>query len=377
LEEFEIATSHATAPGLNISWVNNSGDIAWWVLGRFPKLPDGVPYDLVLDGWSGKNEIERYYEHKENPHEVNPESGVIITANYRPQLKEFEHFDGYWQPGGRYFRIEKLLSEKEIWNISGLKRIQTDSFVPIYDQLKDVVLVHLKDLKGTSLELNALKVLNKWNGEAVKSSVGSSIYHHFLFYVQENIFKDEMGEDLYTRFGNTADVWHGMKALFYEGSHPFWDDINTDRVENSQDIIVKSFKQAILKLKIERGSNLKNWNWGSFHDVVYEHPLGKLKPLNLIFNIGPIQADGGRYTINNLGHKRSSSNFNVKHGPATRRIIDMKNPREAYGIIPTGNSGNFLSPHFSDQSKIYHRGGYRNQSMDWSLIERLEKLTLE
>ncbi|MBT4791483.1 MAG: penicillin acylase family protein, partial [Halobacteriovoraceae bacterium] len=79
------AVSHAAAPGLNISWVNSSGDIAWWTLGKFPKLPAGVPSDVVLNGWDGLSEIESYYTIDENPHSINPASGVIVSANYQPQ----------------------------------------------------------------------------------------------------------------------------------------------------------------------------------------------------------------------------------------------------------------------------------------------------
>ncbi len=376
VDEFRVATSHATAPALNISWVNNTGDIAWWVLGRFPKLPEGVPYDLVLNGWSGEHEIEGFYEHQENPHEVNPESGVIITANYKPQQEEFKHFEGYWQPGGRYFRIQELLEQNRLWSLQSLKSVQLDSFIPIYTQLKEqmISLIDTKDLN--QLEKQSLEILNKWNGESLKDSIASSIYHHLLYFVQVNIFKDELGTELYERFGKTAEVWHSMKELLFLPNHSFWDDVNTDRVENAKNIINKSFKQAVIKLSVSKGARAKNWAWGEFHHVTYEHPLGKVKPLNLLFNIGPIQANGGRYTINNIGHKRSSANFKVVHAPATRRLIDMQKPREAIGIIPTGNSGNFLSPHYSDQTVPYHNGEYRVQTMDWGKIRKSKQLIL-
>ena len=40
VDEFRKAVSHAGAPGLNITWVNKAGDIAWRMMGKYPKLPE-------------------------------------------------------------------------------------------------------------------------------------------------------------------------------------------------------------------------------------------------------------------------------------------------------------------------------------------------
>merc|ERR1711916_58998 len=99
--EFKRAVSHGASPALNVLWATKWGDIGWWVLGKFPKLPDGLSYDVVLNGWDGEHEIERYYSFEENPHSINPESGVIVSANQKPDDEKFNFLDGYWQPAGR------------------------------------------------------------------------------------------------------------------------------------------------------------------------------------------------------------------------------------------------------------------------------------
>jgi penicillin amidase len=363
VEELKVAVSHAGAPGLNISWVNEQGDIAWWVLGKFPKLPEGIPYDVVLNGWDGKNEVERYYSVDENPHQVNPSSGIIITANYKPQLKDFEHFDGYWQPAGRYFRLEKLLKQKVKWSLDELQKIQTDDTVPIHEQVRAQVLHGINKKELTDFELTALRFFEDWDGKSDTTSVGSSIYHVLNYYLLYNLFSDEMGEEGFKTFGRTADFWHSFKKLF-------WDNVDTDHVESGSQIITQSFKESVLFLKEKFGQRVKFWTWGKLHTAEYIHPIGKQKPFNLIYNIGPIEANGGRFVINNLGHRKYTNDFRVVHGPATRRLIDMGNPKRSFGIIPTGNSGNPFSEHFQDQLKIYHSGKYRLQDMDWDSIKK-------
>ena len=374
VEEFKKAISHGAAPPLNVSWVNNSGDIAWWMLGKFPKLADGVKTDEILQGWNEKHEIERYYTIDENPHLVNPLSGEIVSANYRPQQLEFAHFDGYWQPGGRYFRIEKLLAEKEKWDVDSIKKIQIDNVVPIYSQMKTNLKNGLKLEELDEYEMRVLEFFLGWNGESTKDSVGSSIYHLWNIKNIKKAFLDELGEKSYNRFGRTADFWHAYKRLLGDLNHSFWDDVNTSHVESGTNIITSAFKNTVSELKDKFGTDFKRWTWGKLHKAEYVHPIGRVKPLNLFFNIGPVESDGGRFVINNLGHKKHTEDFSVVHGPATRRIIDMSNPRESLGIIPTGNSGNPLSKHYKNQLKLYHSGQYRDQQMNWNVLKKMKKV---
>ena len=72
-----------------------------------------------------------------------------------------------------------------------------------------------------------------------------------------------------------------------------------------------------------------------------------------------------------MAHNKSKKDFTVVHAPASRRIIDMAQIKNAIGIIPTGNSGNPFSQHYSDQMELYHHGKYRNLIMDWDQLAKL------
>ena len=86
-----------------MSWIHKNGDIAWWVMNKLPIRPKEFVHDMPAPGWNGKFEYLGYYTIDQNPHEVNPASGLIVSANYKPQQKEYAHIPGYWQPAGRYF----------------------------------------------------------------------------------------------------------------------------------------------------------------------------------------------------------------------------------------------------------------------------------
>ena len=70
--------------------------------------------------------------------------------------------------------------------------------------------------------------------------------------------------------------------------------------------------------------------------------MGKVWPLNLIFNRGPFPIDGGYSIVNNLASPEQMKASKVVHGPSTRRIIDFSNPKLGFGILPLGNSGNLF-----------------------------------
>jgi len=373
VEQFKTAVSYATGPGLNMSYINKQGDIAWWVLGRIPKHRPGVRTDIALPGHDGSHEPMGHLSIDEHPHQVNPPSGMIITANYKPQLEKYADIDGYWQPGERYFRIQDLLNKQVKWSADEIKKIQYDNVVPLGEVFNTVYLGLMDEKELNPIELEAFFTFRKWKGESGKKSVGSSILHMWNAKIFRNIYIDEIGEERYEAFARTADFWHCFNYLIKNPNHVWWDNISSKaKVETAKDILLLSYQQAILELQKEYGYNIKKWNWGRLHTVEYNHALGSQWPLNYLFNIGPYPAPGGRYQINNMGHRKHTSDFRAVHGPATRRIIDMQNPLISKGILPTGISGNPFSPFFDNQVHSYIDGVYRDQIMDMKLIKKMK-----
>ncbi len=376
VEEFKSAVSHASSPGLNLSWVNKKGDIAWWVMGKYPKLPSGVSYDAVLAGWTGDHEIQGWTSIDENPHRINPDAGVIVTANYKPQGKDFEHFKGYWQPAGRQYLIEELLASKELWSKEDLKKVQTNTVVPNYSNIVNTFLKVLKKRTLNHEEQILLNYLEKWDGNCHSKSVGCTLFSVLNFQTGENLFLDELGQDVFEQLGKTSRFWLSYQHLMKSLDNPFWDNIESQRVESGEEVIYQSFIESVSFLKDKLGHKVSSWEWSRLHKISYIHPLGRVFPLNLLFNVKEEGIDGSRYSINNIGQGVYSSNFSPVVAPATRRIIDMASTKHSYGILPTGNSGNPISPFFNDQGKLYRNGEYRDQLMDWKQIRKLDPLIL-
>lgn len=101
------------------------------------------------------------------------------------------------------------------------------------------------------------------------------------------------------------------------------------------------------------------------HQLYYQHPVGKVKPFNLLFNVGPVASPGGLETINNQSFILSDKlPVTVLFGPALRRCLDLADPQHGVCIIPSGQSGNPMSRHYADQVGDYANGKFRMEMMN-------------
>jgi penicillin amidase len=182
--------------------------------------------------------------------------------------------------------------------------------------------------------------------------------------------KDELGEDRYKSLNSVADGWHFFKTFIKNASSKWWDDVKTSEKETREDIIVRAFNNTLEILSDKYGSRVTGWNWGKLHTVEFAHPFGRKKPLDSIFNIGPFQAGGGYFQVDNMSSKRYKEDFKVTLGPSTRRLIDYKDASVSLGILPTGNSGRPFSPHYDDQARMFIDGEYREQLLDLKLVKQ-------
>jgi penicillin amidase len=116
------------------------------------------------------------------------------------------------------------------------------------------------------------------------------------------------------------------------------------------------------------------------HILKHEHAIGRTSAwLGRIFNVGPFGIYGGSEVINNLNFKPTEKGiYKLNSGPSKRIIIDFADVENAYSILPTGQSGNLMSRHYSDQALMYNQGEFRKMLMNRQAIEsQSRKLVLK
>ena len=380
MTQFEKALSLLAAPGLNVSYADSAGNIAWWAVGRIPIRPAHVNSKCVLDGASGRDDYLGYLPFEKNPRMVNPASGIIITANNlstkRP-LGPVRSLEGYWQPSDRAARITELLSAKEKWSLDDMKAAQTD--VKAYNAgwilriLAEIIESGRTENALTSREAAALETLKKWDGVYSVELPAPSLYECFSYHILKEGVGDEFGEENFKQFADIAEHWNFFKAFIQDAKSPLWDNVTTEETETREVIVLRAFKATVAELKKKYGSNIESWAWGKVCTIEYVHPIGMKKPFNLIFNIGPFPVPGGYEVVNIFGCGAGEHDFKVKWGPSTRRLIDYADVDHSFSILPTGNAGNFLSPFYKNQAEMYLQGRYRQVSFTDEQIRQNKK----
>ena len=360
ITQFESSLSKLVSPGLNFSYADTLDNIAWWVAGRFPVRDSNIYAKAILDGNNPNHEIQSYVPFENNPHLINPENGVIVTANNLPSVKKvgaIPRLDGYYRSADRAQRIHNLLSNQNQWTVDELKTIQTDVFLNSGFEIKNEICATMNKFENSlsSFEKSILNSLNQWDGNMKTSSVGATIFQFSMYHIMKEALQPMLGKEYFRLYLNNPDHWDFFKNLIYSKTIP----IENEETKGYSDLILKGLKSAINEMQTKLGNDLKKWNWGKVHTIEYEHPLGKVKPLNMILNLGPFSIDGGNNVINKIMSKPGDHNFKVTSLPSTRRIINLGNKENSYSMNPSGNSGNFWSDHYDNQVQPYIKGEYR------------------
>lgn len=360
MEEFKAAVALGVAPGLNVLYADKK-NIGWWIFGEMAQKSTHTPSDFILDGSSGLDEYTGVLSFEKKPHLENPANGVIVSANARPvgepQLPD--NLEGDWQPDDRYKTIMAILNQKEVWSVPELKEVQTlnmnfENKLILNELLSGVDFKNLwKKERGEAY----IDILKKWNFVSSKESIAPSLYYTWCREITKILLKD-LSEEEFMTYSKLPNSWNFFKRVVLNHDSSWWKKFDRTRV------FTEAFNNSIESLRQQLGEDFRGWGWGHLHTLEFVHPIGRVKPFDKIFNVGPIEVSGATQDINNLKYSGYTDGFKVKAGPSTRRIIDFAHPEVGWGILPVGNSGHLMSPFYKDQLDLYSKGIYREEWLE-------------
>ncbi|MFH1983707.1 MAG: penicillin acylase family protein [Pseudomonadota bacterium] len=364
-QDAQAAMGYLRAPGLNIVLADAEGNIAWWAAGAVPIRPAHVDPNFLLDGASGLDDYQGYLPFSQNPQFINPASGVIVSANHQPQDFGTGTVPGYYNLPDRARRIEHLLEAKpDGWTLDDMKSIQRDTRSTLSMTVRDQVVAVLKPSAksgATPLSSAAMDQFARWNGDHRREDVGPTVFATLQFFLMEMTFRDELGDDLFKAFLQTRLPYRALTNVMSREASPWWDDHGTPAIETRAAVVAGAWQKTLTHLSGLLGNDPAKWTWGKVHRVEYVHPIGRKKPLDKIFNIGPLAAEGGNEVPNFMGFRFSPAPHHIYICPSTRRIIDFGAPEQSVGINPTGQSGYFFNENYDDQAVPFVEGEYRRQ----------------
>jgi penicillin amidase len=341
-KEFRDAMKHVWGPAQNAVYADVEGNIGYIMAARVPIRKKGhgevpVPGDTDDYEWTG------YIPFEQLPQALNPESGFIATANARvvgPNYKAF--LTDRWEEPYRTARIYDLLHDRHDLRVEDMLKVQTDTYSYPHVFLAEQLLAAAKTVKAKDPRAQRLiDGLKDWNGIADANSSEISFLYAMRNSSLKLILESVLGEDT---------------ALYQWRSTTFLLKTLTDRpskwlpaaYKTYDDLLVAAADDAVKKLvENSKSESVDAWAWKRFNSLDMFHPLGHNGLLRTFLSITGKPQSGTIYSV------RAASKT---HGPAMRFVANPANWDESILLIPSGESGQPGSSHYSDQFSYWYEG---------------------
>lgn len=348
-------------PGQNFVYADREGNIGYAAGALIPvRGPAAVTPFLPLPGWDPAAEWRGFVPFDELPRAFNPAEGFIASANNPPAGDAYPHYISVlWEPSSRFLRLREVLGRQGSVTAEECRRLQNDTESPYArETLPYLMRVLAVRPPAEGLERTVMEYLRNWDFRFGKDDIATTVYHHLLVRLLRNIYADEMGDSLYHDFGLLVNVpLRTTAALLARDTSAWFDDVRTPEVEGRDDIIRRSFAEALQDLR-RRGEDTRLWRWGEVHSVTLRHPFGMVKPLDRLFNIGPFPLSGASTALMS-GEYGLHDPFAVTVAASFRSVIDFSQPAVTWRVLPSGQSGQVLHRHYGDQTRLWLNGAYR------------------
>ncbi|HKB27844.1 MAG TPA: penicillin acylase family protein, partial [Candidatus Limnocylindrales bacterium] len=376
--QFRAAFGTYGSPSQNFVYADLSGDIGYVLPGLIPvrASPTGDRTgERPRDGASGASDWKGYIPTADLPWQLDPPSGLIVTANNEAVDAKYPYWLGRdWDPGYRAARITALLKAKPTGlTVADIGTIQNDTYVLRADTIVPL-LGGLRLAPATADGQELLRRILGWDRRCDVDSQGCAAYMTAELDLERGLFDGRLGP-LARDFVGTTDAWQTVIALLRDPTNDWWNDPATPSPEEAAATVSAALDRAGTELRTTLG-NPGRWTWSRLHTVAFqEGTLGSsgIGLLEWYFNAAARPVAGASGAIDNTYyHERRAYPdpyddtyvpvgidhvFDVTNGPSYRLAVDMAHLDEARIVITTGQSGNPFDRHYGDLIGTWASGG--------------------
>ncbi|WP_209328782.1 penicillin acylase family protein [Lunatimonas salinarum] len=358
-EEFREACSYNHVPAENMVWADKNGHIGWQATGIAPIRT--THSGLVVSLGNGAADWEGFLPMLARPHQENPPSGFIATANENQVDDTYPYPEalGYtWADAFRGARIREVLGSGKKFAPEDMGALQNDylslparELVPILAKL---------DLADDSL-LRAKQLLADWDYVLSPQSVAAGVYVMWERKIRVNV----------------ADLLIPMEIKPYLSELPMtktlaWikeeNPILTDKI-NISDLLTGSLTEALEELERRFGQNWETWHYGqnNYKHALIRHPLGNVvsEEWREKLEVGPVPRGGYSFTpgANAYGDNNTT-------GASFRIIVDTGDFEQTLGVNNPGQSGRHESPFYKNLFALWWQDQFFQVPFAKSQVEK-------
>ena len=356
--EFLDAARDFHTPHQNLMFAATDGDIGFMSPGRIPVRVSGDGRAPV-PGAEGQHDWESFIPVKMVPKVHNPASGHIINANNRIADEDYPYLiTSDWNMTFRATRIVEVLGAQKKHSVADSKALQQDVVsVAARRLLPHLLTVKPSDERGR----RAVELLARWDHAMSRAHAEPLIYAVWLRQIVAAIADDELGDALMTDYLALVDSpgTRFVEVALTREQH-WCDDIATSAQETCGDRLALALDRALDEISAEQGDDIADWRWGAAHHATFAHRVLTKVPLIRQLADLSIESDGGNHTVNRgkAAGMRPDDPLSHTDGAGYRAVFDLSNLDNSQFMIATGQSGNFLSPHYSDMLRRWRDGEY-------------------
>lgn len=346
-QSFKEALKLCVSPSLNVVYGDTNGNIGFHAFGKIPvrvERDGGTP----ADGTNAKSGWSDYIPFQELPNSFNPESEVIVSTNNHPPDPEYAWLlSRDWVEPFRHNRISEVLSEKSKIDFKDHIDLQCEFFSP---HAKSVLPLLLDLCETTDPYLSeTISMLKKWNCNMNKESVEATIFIAWWQELSRAVLREYLNPELLKLY----EGWTSYANRFVVG-------ILKGEIEFSKELSIiaeETLKKSLLGLEKRLGKNFSKWSWGKVHRAVFPHyPFHSILFIRFLFSRSCPR--GGDWSSVNFSPYLSSVPFIQRNVPGYRQIIDLSGLDKGIFIQAVGQSGHFLSRHYSDYLAKWQNNDY-------------------
>lgn len=359
--EFRQAFVHWPIASQNMVYADVSGSIGWQLIGRVPRRKKGhglipLPGQDPEAGWH-----DEPVPFEDVPHLQDPREGFVATANNRPLPEGQGPFLGVdFNDGYRMSAIQRALNHRRDWDVAGTMRLQMDQYAIAWEEMGEHVLSAPPLDDDVAIGLDHLR---HWDGRVQAGSSGAAVYELFLAEMITRVTRARApGSWRWLAGATLSPLTRCNFACFRRTAHLV-------RLLREQpagwfarpwpEEVADALASVVRRLRARHGSG--NWTWGATRPLVLHHPLSRRpgvlgRALGRIFNLGPIPWGGDADVINQAAVLPLEPLTSADNIASLRAVFDVGAWYNSRFVLPGGQSGNPLSPHYDDLFGMWQRG---------------------
>lgn len=327
-------------PGQNWMLATADGRVGWVVNGPIP----------VRRGFTGKTPVSwarsdvGWIGERPGPRLLDPVRNRLHTANGRTVPHDDRPLTHFWIHSGRSQRIDQLLSERDRWDEASLRTVQLDVRSDYHRFAADVVLEVTDAGESDAVIARFRELVEAWDGTADVDESAFDLLGRLadalVDGVLEPLLAPAVGEDPgFVLDWSLADeparrILEERPEHLVPPPHSDWDAFLRSVVESTAAAVAA-----------EPGG--LDRSWAEVRQVALRHPLGGLPILGRYLNMPASGLPGW------AGSVRAQTR---SYGASMRLVVSPGHEEEGLLHMPTGQSGHFLSPNYSDSHAAWVEG---------------------